>query len=92
MAPYSHGFQPTISHVRWNDQLIVNRIARWANKISHGKEDIRQTVCNGQEQGQAYKSGHDGSLHHAFIWDGTGGCEPEGVLVSTASQTTNRLR
>ena len=43
MAPYFHRYQPTISHVRWNDQLIVNRIARWAKNISHGKEDTRQT-------------------------------------------------
>jgi DNA-binding LacI/PurR family transcriptional regulator len=42
MAPYSHRYQPSISHVRWNDQLMVNRIARWANNISHGKEDTRQ--------------------------------------------------
>jgi len=43
MAPYFKRYQPTISHVRWNDQLMVNRIARWAQNISHGKEDTRQT-------------------------------------------------
>ena len=43
MAPYFRRYQPTISHVRWNDQLMVNRIGRWANNISHGKEDTRQT-------------------------------------------------
>ena len=43
MAPYFRRYQPTISHVRWNDQLMVNRIARWANNISQGKEDTRQT-------------------------------------------------
>ena len=43
MAPYFRRYQPSISHVRWNDQLIVNRIARWAKNISHGKEDTRQT-------------------------------------------------
>jgi len=36
--------QPSISNVRWNEQLIVNRIARWAKNISHGKEDTRQTM------------------------------------------------
>lgn len=43
MAPYFNRYQPSISHVRWNDQLMVNRIARWANNISHGKQDTRQT-------------------------------------------------
>ena len=43
VAPYFRRYQPTISHVRWNDQLMVNRIARWAKNISHGKEDTRQT-------------------------------------------------
>jgi DNA-binding LacI/PurR family transcriptional regulator/biotin operon repressor len=43
MAPYFRRYQPSISHVRWNDQLMVNRIGRWANNISHGKKDTRQT-------------------------------------------------
>jgi LacI family transcriptional regulator len=43
VAPYFNRYQPTISHVRWNDQLMVNRIGRWAKNISHGKEDTRQT-------------------------------------------------
>ncbi len=43
IAPYFRRYQPTISHVRWNDQLMANRIARWANNIGRGKEDTRQT-------------------------------------------------
>ena len=43
VAPYFRRYQPTISHVRWNDQLMVNRIGRWAKNISQGKEDTRQT-------------------------------------------------
>ncbi|MBL6923170.1 MAG: substrate-binding domain-containing protein [Akkermansiaceae bacterium] len=43
VAPYFKRYQPTISHVRWSAQLMVNRIARWATNISHGKEDTRQT-------------------------------------------------
>ena len=43
MSPYFRRYLPSISHVRWNDQLMVNRIARWAKNISHGKEDTRQT-------------------------------------------------
>ena len=47
-APYFNRFQPPISHVRWNDQLMVNRIVRWANNISHGKEDTRQTTIDAE--------------------------------------------
>ena len=43
MAPYFNRYQPTISHVSWNDQLMVNRIGGWANNISQGKENTRQT-------------------------------------------------
>ncbi|MDG0994718.1 MAG: substrate-binding domain-containing protein, partial [Akkermansiaceae bacterium] len=48
MAPYFQRYQPTISHVRWNDQLIVNRIGRWAKNISQGKEDTRQTTIDAE--------------------------------------------
>jgi DNA-binding LacI/PurR family transcriptional regulator len=46
MAPYFNRYQPSISHVRWNDQLMVNRIGRWSKNISHGKEDTRQTMID----------------------------------------------
>jgi len=48
MAPYFNRYQPTISYVRWNDQLMVNRIGRWANNISQGKEDTRQTLIDAE--------------------------------------------
>jgi DNA-binding LacI/PurR family transcriptional regulator len=48
VAPYFRRYQPTISHVRWNDQLMVNRIVRWANNISHGKDDTRQTMIEAE--------------------------------------------
>lgn len=47
-APYFNRYQPSISHVRWNDQLMVNRIGRWAKNISHGKEDTRQTMIDAE--------------------------------------------
>ncbi len=42
-AAYFHRYQPSVSHARWNDQLMVNQIVRWAKNISLGKEDTRQT-------------------------------------------------
>ena len=48
MSPYFRRYLPSISHVRWNDQLMVNRIARWAKNISHGKEDTRQTTIDAE--------------------------------------------
>ncbi len=47
-APYFHRYQPSISHAAWNDQLVVNRIARWAKNVSHGKEDTRQTMIDAE--------------------------------------------
>lgn len=43
MAQYFKRYQPSISHVHWNDQLVVNRIARWVKNVSQGKEDTRQS-------------------------------------------------
>ena len=47
-APYFKRFEPSISHGRWNDQLMVNRIVRWANNIRRGKEDTRQSKIDAE--------------------------------------------
>ena len=47
-APYFNRFEPSISHVSWNNDLMVNRIVRWANNIRHGKEDTRQTTIKAE--------------------------------------------
>ena len=46
--PYSKRFQPSISHVDWNSNIMVNSIVRWTNNISQGKEDIRQTKIDAE--------------------------------------------
>lgn len=33
--------RPTISHIRWDSQQVVNRIVRWAQKLDEGREDRR---------------------------------------------------
>ena len=43
IAQYFNRYQPTISHVRWKGQLVVNRIARWAKNIRLGNQDFHQT-------------------------------------------------
>ena len=47
-APYFNRFEPSISHISWNNDLMVNRIVRWANNIRHGKEDTRQTTIKAE--------------------------------------------
>jgi hypothetical protein len=34
---------PSVAHIHWNRRPVVNRISRWANNISQGKADTRQT-------------------------------------------------
>ena len=41
--PFSNQCRPSVSHLRWSNHSVVNRIVRWAKNISHGKEDTRQT-------------------------------------------------
>lgn len=36
--------QPSISHIRWNPKPLVGRIVRWANNVSQGRSDLKQTL------------------------------------------------
>jgi DNA-binding LacI/PurR family transcriptional regulator len=46
--PYFSQCQPSVSHIRWSSQPIVNRIVRWVRNISEGKEDTRQTMIKAE--------------------------------------------
>ena len=46
--PHFSQSQPSVSCVRWSPQPIVNRIVRWVNNVSQGKEDTRQTVIKAE--------------------------------------------
>jgi DNA-binding LacI/PurR family transcriptional regulator len=35
--------RPSVAHIRWDSRPIVRRIVRWANNVSLGKMDQRQT-------------------------------------------------
>jgi DNA-binding LacI/PurR family transcriptional regulator len=41
--PYFKQCRPSVSHIRWSSRPVVNRIVSWANHVSQGKEDTRQT-------------------------------------------------
>jgi DNA-binding LacI/PurR family transcriptional regulator len=47
-APYFIRYRPSIAHVSWNDQPMVNRIVNWAKNIRQGKEDTRQTKIDAE--------------------------------------------
>lgn len=36
--------KPPISHIHWDSRPVVRRILRWAENVSRGKEDLRQTL------------------------------------------------
>lgn len=38
--------RPAIAHMRWDFQEIIHRIRKWANNISVGKEDKKQTFID----------------------------------------------
>ena len=35
--------KPSVAHIRWNTEPLVNRILRWADNMARGKKDRRQT-------------------------------------------------
>jgi DNA-binding LacI/PurR family transcriptional regulator len=36
--------RPAITHIRWDSGPVVRRILRWAENVSRGKKDLRQTL------------------------------------------------
>ena len=33
----------SVAHIRWDSGPVLWRVLRWVNRMSHGKEDLRQT-------------------------------------------------
>jgi DNA-binding LacI/PurR family transcriptional regulator len=40
--------KPSIAHIRWDSHPLVRRIVRWANNVSRGKDDHRQTLTKAE--------------------------------------------
>jgi len=40
--------RPSVAHIRWESQTVVRRIVRWAENVSRGKVDVRQTLTPAQ--------------------------------------------
>jgi len=52
---------PTVSHIRWDRNLLIRRVLRWAKHLSEGKMDKRAYSCSagfvkGQTMGPARRS------------------------------------
>lgn len=39
---------PPLSHIRWDSRPMVRRIVSWAGRVSHGRQDIRQTLTKAE--------------------------------------------
>ncbi len=46
--PYFNQCRPSVAHIRWSSRPVVNRIVRWVNNVSQGKEDTRQTLIKAE--------------------------------------------
>ncbi len=46
--PHFSQCRPSVAHILWSRRPVVNRIARWVNNISQGKEDNRQTMIKAE--------------------------------------------
>ena len=40
--------QPTVAHIRWEYRPVMRRAVRWANNVSQGKEDLRQSFTKAE--------------------------------------------
>jgi DNA-binding LacI/PurR family transcriptional regulator len=39
---------PSVAHIHWSSRPVANRIVRWVNNVSQGKEDTRQTLIKAE--------------------------------------------
>jgi DNA-binding LacI/PurR family transcriptional regulator len=39
---------PSVAHIRWDHLPLVLRVMKWANNVSHGKDDNRQTFIKAE--------------------------------------------
>lgn len=46
--PHFEWCDPTVSHIRWDPKPVVKRIVRWADRISRGKTDLRQSMTRAE--------------------------------------------
>jgi DNA-binding LacI/PurR family transcriptional regulator len=46
--PYFEMQRPTIAHIRWDSRPWVRRIVQWANGVSQGKIDRRQSLTKAE--------------------------------------------
>ena len=37
-------FLPSVAHIRWDSRPVVQRMVRWVDNLSRGKEDVRQVL------------------------------------------------
>lgn len=37
-------YHPSVTHIAWNQSAVINRVVGWANQVSIGKNDRRQTA------------------------------------------------
>jgi DNA-binding LacI/PurR family transcriptional regulator len=59
--------EPSVAHIQWDSRPWVRRIVRWANNVSRGKEDLRQTLTKAE-----FVDG--GTVGRAVIGDWLVGC------------------
>lgn len=46
--PHFEWCDPPVSHIRWDPKPVVKRIVRWADRISRGKTDHRQSMTRAE--------------------------------------------
>jgi DNA-binding LacI/PurR family transcriptional regulator len=42
-SPHFEWCRPTIAHIAWDSNPVINRVVKWADNISRGKDDRRRT-------------------------------------------------
>lgn len=42
-SPDFEWLQPPVSHIHWDSRPLIRRILKWAENVSHGKEDLQKT-------------------------------------------------
>ena len=46
--PHFTWCRPSVAHIHWDYRPVVRRVVRWADNVSQGKEDRRQSLTKAE--------------------------------------------
>jgi DNA-binding LacI/PurR family transcriptional regulator/DNA-binding transcriptional regulator YhcF (GntR family) len=46
--PYFYWHRPSVTHIAWEPEPVLRRVLQWADNVTNGREDLRQTLTKAE--------------------------------------------